>query len=134
MKQGCQPGIKKSRTLTVDSSRVVKHLGEGLGVYATPSMVADIESFCHSLLVDYLDEGEGSVGTHVDVKHLAATPEGMEVTLTAEITQLDRRLVTFHVEVHDPVEKVGVCEHSRFVVLLDMVKQRIGEKKSRAAE
>ncbi len=131
MKQSCRPGIKRTRKVIVDSSRAVRHLGEGLGVYATPAMLNDIEALCHDLLADHLDDGEGSVGTQVELKHLAATPEGMEVEISAEIVEVDRRAVVFRVTVRDPVEQAGQCRHGRFVVQLSKVKERIAEKRER---
>jgi predicted thioesterase len=63
-----------------------------------------------------LKPGQTTVGTRIDVAHLAATPEGMTVTITVELTAIDRRRLSFRFEVHDEVEKVGEGMHERFVI------------------
>ena len=128
MKETCKPGLRKTRRITVENERVVRHLGKELGVYATPAMVSDMERLCHDLLLEHVDEGEGSVGTRVDIQHLAPTPEGLWVELTATVTGVDRRAVTFEVTARDPVEQVGQCVHSRFVVQLAKTRERLAAK------
>jgi fluoroacetyl-CoA thioesterase len=132
MKESCKPGIKKTRRVTVDEARVTRHMDGKTGVYGTPFLVRDIESLCHDLLVEHLDNGEGSVGTRVDVRHLAATPEGLWVELTATVTEVDRRAVTFSVQGRDAMEEIASCTHSRFVVDLDKIKERLTAKIAKA--
>ena len=134
MKDSCTPGLEKNRRITVAGSRVIHHLGKDLGVYATPAMVADIEKLCHDLLQPHLDAGEGSVGTRVDIQHLAATPEGMRVELIARITGIDRRAVTFEVIARDPIDEIGRCVHTRFVVDLARVREKLAEKSALGRE
>ena len=128
MKESCKPGLEKTRRIVVEGERVVRHLGEGAGVYGTPMLVADIEKLCHALILEHLDAGEGSVGTRVDIQHLAATPEGMWVDITAKVTHVDRRAVTFDVIARDAVDEVGRCTHNRFVVELTKIKERLAAK------
>ena len=132
MKPSLQPGLETTRRFTVDAARVTRHLGEGMGVYATPAMVRDIEMTCRDFLLEHLDPGEDSVGTRVDVQHLAATPENLEVTVTARIAAVDRRAVTFEVVVRDPFDEVGRCTHTRFVVDLAKHKERLAAKIAKA--
>ena len=112
----------------VEGWRVARHLGAGYGVYSTPAMVHDMETLCGSLLMEHLDDGEHSVGTRVDIQHLAATPEGMWVDITAKVTHVDRRAVTFDVTARDAVDEVGRCTHNRFVVELTKIKERLAAK------
>ena len=134
MKETCIPGLQKTRRITVDDERVVRHMGKDLGVYSTPSLVKDIEGLCRDLLLEHLEEGEDSVGTRVDIQHLAATPEGMWVEITATVNAVDRRAVTFEVMAHDALDDVGRCTHSRFVVELARIKQQLTDKAMKASE
>jgi len=90
-----------------------------LPVFATPFMIALMENAAHKSLEVYLEEGEGSVGTALDVKHLAATPLGMEVYAECEIIEVDRRRVVFKVEAFDEKEKIGEGIHERYVVNIE---------------
>lgn len=132
MKASVEPGLRKMRRVTVASKRVTRHLGENLGVYATPAMVADMEMLCRDFLMEHLDAGEDSVGTRVDIQHLAATPEGMWVDITATITAVDRRAVTFEAVARDAFDEVGRCTHARFVVDVAKMKERLQAKIAKA--
>jgi predicted thioesterase len=132
MKASLKPGAEKTMNIVVDPTRAIRHLGEKEGVYATPSMVNDIEHVCRDLLLEHLDPGEDSVGTRVDVQHLAATPEGMAVEIRARISAVDRRAVTFEAVARDASEEVGRCTHTRFVVDVEKMKQRLAAKIAKA--
>lgn len=132
MKASLQPGHTKTQTITVDAARVTRHLGEHLGVYATPSMVNDIEMLCRNFLREFVDAGQDSVGTRVDIQHLAATPEGMPVEISVKVTAVDRRAVTFEAVVRDALDEVGRCTHQRFIVDLDKLKERLKAKIAKA--
>jgi predicted thioesterase len=101
-------------------------------VYATPRMVADVEYACRDFLLQHLDAGEDSVGTHVSVDHLAATPLGMEVTIEARVAEVERRRVVFEFSVKDPIEQCGRGKHVRFVVETAKSKERIAGKRAKA--
>lgn len=128
MKDSLKPGVSKTRRVRVDAGRATRHMGENLGVYATPAMIMDFEMLCRDLLLEHLDAGEDSVGTRVDVQHLAATPEGLEVELKATVAEVDRRAVTFEVSGHDGQDEIGRGRHYRFVVEVDKLKQRLQAK------
>lgn len=128
MKTSLTTGLQKTRRITAEGVRVTRHLGPHLGVYATPAMVNDMEMLCREFLLEHLDPGEDSVGTRVDVQHLASTPEGMWVEITATISHIDRRAVTFELTARDALDEVGRCTHSRFVVDIDKVKERVKVK------
>ena len=128
MKSGIQPGLETRQNITVDESRVTKHMGENLGVYATPFLIRDIERTCRELLQRYTGEGEDSVGTHIDIQHLAPALEGAEVTVEACVSDVDRRAVSFEVTVRDGYEELARGSHSRFVVDTAKLKQRLEAK------
>lgn len=134
MKNTLKLGLQKTSRITVDGTRVTRHMGETLGVYATPAMVNDIEMVCRDFLLEHLDAGEDSVGTRVDIQHLAATPEGMWVEITATVTTIDRRAVVLDAVARDPFDEVGRCTHSRFVVEVAKIKERLAAKIAKARE
>ncbi|OLB00963.1 MAG: hypothetical protein AUJ05_12435 [Candidatus Rokubacteria bacterium 13_1_40CM_3_69_38] len=111
------PGLKHSQSVKVTGDMTPRHLrGDPIRVLATPEMVRLIEQTAIQAVQPLLKPDQTTVGTRVDVAHLAATPEGMTVTVTVELTAVDRRRLTFRVEVHDEVEKVSEGTHERFVI------------------
>lgn len=131
MKNSIQPGLETTVHFTVDAGRVTRHMGADLAVYGTPALLRDIEHTCHELLQEHLDEGEDSVGTRADLLHLAPTLEGVEVTIVAKVTAVDRRAVTFEVTARDPYDELARCTHSRFIVDKDKLRERIESKAAR---
>jgi predicted thioesterase len=116
MKQSLKTGLTATARITVDGARTISFMSDEGRVYATPELVRDIEHTCRDLLLEHIDDGEDSVGTHIDVSHLAATPLGMWVEIAVTVTSLDGRAVSFDIDAHDPVEQVCRGSHSRFVV------------------
>jgi predicted thioesterase len=111
------PGLRHSQSFAVTEDMTPGHLrGDAIRVLATPTMVRLIEQTAILCVQPHLQPGQTTVGTVVNVKHLAATPEGMTVTVSVELTEVDRRRLGFAVEVHDELEKVGEGTHERFVV------------------
>lgn len=102
-------------------------------VYATPHMVSDVEYACRDFLLAHLDAGEDSVGAHVTIDHLAATPLGLEVTIEAKLAKVEGRRVTFEFSVRDPVEECGRGVHVRFIVDGAKTRDRLAAKRARAA-
>lgn len=88
----------------------------GMAVLATPALLAWMENVAYRLAQDYVQEGQTTVGVHADMGHLAATPVGMKVTVTATVIEVDGRKITFRIEASDEVEKIAACTHQRFVV------------------
>lgn len=110
-------GLTGSQTERVTPDRTAASVGSGLlPVYATPAMIALMERTASELVAPFLREGEATVGTSIEVKHLAATPEGMEVRCQCVLTAIDRRRLTFAIEVFDAVGLVGTTTHDRFIV------------------
>ena len=97
-------------------------------VFATGYMVGLMEWASIELLKPHLDDGEGSLGTHIDVSHVAATPPGFDVTVDTEVTKVDGRRVWFKIEANDGIDKIGEGRHERAVVVWQKFKARVAEK------
>lgn len=132
MKPSLKPGLETAKSIIVDEARCIGFMGKEGMVYATPRMVSDVEYTCRDFLLAHLDPGEDSVGAHVSIDHLAATPLGLTVRIEARIAELDRRKVTFEFSVHDPVEQVGRGKHVRFVVETAKTRERLAAKRAKA--
>jgi fluoroacetyl-CoA thioesterase len=112
-----QVGEKHETRVTVTKEMTAAAMGSGaLEVFATPSMIALMEGTAQATVQSLLEDGQGTVGTRIDVKHLAATPVGMKVTCVAEVTEVDRRRIVFSVKAYDEVELIGEGTHDRFVI------------------
>jgi predicted thioesterase len=132
MKGSLQKGLSFQRSVKVDESRCIGFMGREGMVYATPRMVSDVEYACRDFLLQHLDAGEDSVGTHVSIDHLAATPMGLEVEVSVEIAEIDRRKVVFGFSVKDSIEEVGRGTHVRFVVETAKTRERLAAKRAKA--
>ena len=112
-----QTGLTCKKKITVTPEMTAAAMGSGaLEVLATPSMIALMEGTAQEAVLNLLEDGQGTVGTRIDVRHLAATPVGMEVTCTAEVTEVDRRRIVFTVKAKDEKEVIGEGIHERFVI------------------
>ena len=110
-------GTKLEKTLLVDNEVTINFLGlEGARVLATPWMIGWMERTCRDAVFPLLEAGHDTVGTHVNVYHLAATPMGMTVTFKAEVIRVEGRRVNFKVEAWDEKEKCGEGTHERAIV------------------
>lgn len=132
MKDSLKAGVSGSATITVDRERTIDFMGEQARVYATPMLVRDIEMTCRDLLGRHLDPGEDSVGTRVEVDHLAATLMNMPVTIDVAITEVKGRAVTFEVSGRDGVEPICRGRHQRFVVDVATTEKRLATKAAKA--
>ena len=132
MKPSLKPGLTVRREVVVDEARCIGFMGKEAMVYATPRMVSDVEYTCRDFLLEHLDPGEDSVGAHVSIDHLAATPLGLKVTIEASIVEIDRRRVTFQFTVTDPIEPCGRGKHVRFVVETAKSRERLAAKRAKA--
>ena len=110
-----KPGLKAEIVRTVDDSLVVRHMG-GDGVLSTPNMIGLMERAGIEAVQKHLPEGHTTVGFEVHVRHLAPTPKGKKVTVTAELTEVDGRKLRFKVEAHDEDKKVGEGTHRRAII------------------
>ncbi len=110
-------GIKGKSSIKCDKSNCAITMGSGaLEVFATPSMVALMEKAAWESVQPYLEEGLGTVGTLMNVKHLAATPIGDEVTAETELVLVDGRRLVFSVKASDSVAVIGEGTHERFII------------------
>src|SRR5438093_13684921 len=110
-------GLTYSRTVTVTEDMTPVHLrADPIQVLSTPDMIRLIEGTAIDAVKPYLTAGQSTVGTRVDVAHLAATPVGMTVTITVELTEIDRRRLGFRVEVRDELAEAGKGTHERFII------------------
>jgi fluoroacetyl-CoA thioesterase len=103
-------------------------------VFATGNMIVLMEWTCTQLLAPHLDSGEGSVGVHVDVSHLAATLPGQTVTVDVECAAVTGLRVSFKVTAHDDIDLIGEGRHDRFVVMWDKFNARLAAKAAKVAE
>ena len=133
MKPTLAPGLTFTRHVTVDLARTIGFMGEDGRVYATPALISDIEYTCRDGILPHLDAGEDSVGTRVELDHLAPTLPGMAVAITAVVAEVTGRLVSFDVTARDPLEVIGVGRHVRFVVDTGRTRDRLRAKAARAA-
>lgn len=110
-------GIKGSCSILADESTSAKIMGSGtLDVFATPAMTALMEKTAWQSIAPYLQEGQGSVGTRLDITHDAATPLGMTVTCSSELIRIDGRRLVFEVTASDDKEIIGRGIHERFII------------------
>ena len=115
--ESLQVGIKGQRQAQVDEATAIHFLGEGgPHVLATPALIMNLEMISRDLAKEHLEHGYDTVGTHVDVKHLAATPAGMGVTYHSELIEVNGRNLRFRVEAYDEKEKVGEGFHGRAII------------------
>ncbi len=127
--EAIQPGLKGEVRLVVAEEHMAQHIGSGgVKVLATPQMVLFMERAGVAAVDHLLPEGHRTVGGHLDVRHLAPTPVGFEVTVTAELIEVEGRRLTFQVQAHDGVELVGKGTHQRFVIDLKKFGRRVAEK------
>ena len=110
-------GTSLEKRMVVDNGVAIDFLGvPGARVLATPWMIGWMERTCRDSVLPLLEAGHDTVGTHVDVHHLAATPMGMTVTFRAEVTSVEERRVNFRVEAWDEKQKCGEGTHQRAIV------------------
>jgi fluoroacetyl-CoA thioesterase len=117
---GTQPltvGRTHSRSVMVTDDMTPSHLrSEPIRVLSTPDMIRLIEQTAIEAVAPCLAPGQATVGTRVDIAHLAATPVGMTVTITVEVVEIDRRRLGFRVQVRDELDEAGKGTHERFIV------------------
>ena len=111
------PSLSAELSITVSEADTASRWGSGLvPVYSTPALVGLMEAAAVKALEGQLEAGKTTVGGHIDVHHLAATPVGMTVRARAELTAIEGRKLTFQVEAWDEAEKIGEALHERFLV------------------
>jgi|SRR5450631_1034900 fluoroacetyl-CoA thioesterase len=122
-------GMSAERTLVVPPERTVGHFVQGMPmVYATPMMILEMEMTSGDAINPHLEPGWITVGTEVDIRHLAATPAGAVVRTTARVIAVERRLIRFEVEAFDDKRRIGEGRHARGLVNLASFNQRFGTR------
>ena len=125
-------GVRGTKTVTVTEELTAARVGSGeLPVYATPALIALAEECAWKSVAGELEPGQGTVGTRMDLAHLAATPVGMKVTCETELTEVDRRRLVFSVRVSDETETVAEGTHERFIVDNDRFLRKAEAKKEK---
>jgi len=140
MKPSLKAGLKYSFSYKVHETKTVPHLylespelQAMPDVFATGFMVGLMEWTCVQLLEPHLDDGEGSLGTHIDVSHKAATPAGFTVTVDAECIEVRGPRAWFKVVAHDGVDEIGAGTHERFIVSWDRFNRGVASKLAKAS-
>ena len=136
MKDSLQPGLTHTLTYVVPESKTVPFLFPEAApfvsmpkVLATGFMVGLFEWACIELMAPHLDDGEGSLGIHVDFSHTAATPPGLTVTVNTRCTKVDGRKLEFEISGHDGVDEIGRGVHRRAVVRFSQFEERLVGKR-----
>jgi len=120
-------GMSAERRLVVPPERTVGHFVPGMPmVYATPMMILEMEMASGDAIRGHLDKGWVTVGTEVDIRHLAATPVGATVRTTAKVIAVERRVIRFEVAAFDGERKIGEGRHARGVVNVKNFSKRLG--------
>ena len=122
-------GIKGQAEALVEQEDTAKVVGSGdLLVYATPCMVALMEGAAWQSVAPFLAEGESTVGTRMDVKHLSATPVGMEVRAESVVTAVDGRKITFEIHAFDEAGEIGRAVHERVIIKTERFLEKCYDK------
>ena len=118
----------EARTMVTAENTALKFGSGTVNVYATPAMIWLMEKACVNCVDSSLPKGFSSVGTKVEIKHLAATPIGMEVVAEAELIESDGPRLKFRVTAYDSKEKIGEGTHSRYIIKLDEFQKKAESK------
>ena len=127
-------GATNEMTWTVEREHLASAFGSGLvEVLATPVLVGFCEECARTMVDPHLPPGRKTVGTSIRLDHVAATPLGMRVTVTAELVEIDRRRLRLEIEARDEIEPIGRATHERFIIDAHLFEERIREKSNRKA-
>jgi fluoroacetyl-CoA thioesterase len=127
-----RPGLMREITHKVEEKHLASRWGSGLAeVLATPVIVGFCEECSRLAMEDLLPPEMGTVGSAINLRHLAPTPLGMNVTVKAQLVELDGRRLRFSVEAWDEVERIAEGEHDRFIIDNDRFERGVSEKARR---
>ena len=126
-------GVEKERHLKVATNQTTSFLWEGENVLSTPSMISEMEETCRLLVKEQciVDSMWDSVGTLVNIKHLAPTPVGAEITLKAKVLSFEGRRVLFEVVASDAIERIGEGTHERSLIEVPKFRKKFVEKQTK---
>lgn len=123
-------GIKGKQEITVTQEQTAKVYGSGtLEVFGTPAMIALMENTALKSVAEHIGEGNGTVGTGLDVKHVSATPVGMKVICETELIQVEGRALTFDVKAYDECGLIGEGTHNRFIIVEEKFQAKANNKR-----
>lgn len=126
-----EAGITGKKSVVVTDEMTAQAMSSGtLPVYATPCMVALMEDTAKDSVAEWLEEGQGTVGTLVNVKHVSATPVGMEVTCETKLIEVDRKRLVFEVKAYDATGVIGEGMHERFIIENERFMQKAQAKRN----
>jgi len=111
--------IGESKVKVSKDNTALKYGSGTIDVFATPAMIGLMEKAAIEAVDNVLPDGFATVGTKIDVKHLAATPIGMNVTAKAELLEIDNKKLKFSVEAYDDIDKIGEGIHYRYIINLE---------------
>jgi len=138
MKDTLVSGLEYQHRFIVPESKIVRNLypeserfQDFPEVFATGFMVGLMEWACIELMAPHLDDGEGSLGVHINVSHEAPTPPGMTVSVEVRLDTIEKRILTFAVEAHDGLDRIGRGHHQRAIILLDQFNEKVAKKAMR---
>ncbi len=128
-----QPGLAKELTITVLPEHTAAAFDKKIPpVLSTPHLIGFLEGAAHAVIAGELDEGQSSVGSQICLRHMAATPVGMQVRIRVVLLDVDGRRLTYKVEAWDEVEKVAEGDHERFIIdwkrFVDKVEKKASQK------
>ena len=130
--QELKPGLQGTAEIVVGTRDTAPHVGSGkIGVLATPIMVNLMEAAALQAVERLMPPGHQTVGTHLDVKHFAATPVGLRVRARAELIRIDGRTLTFSIVAEDDRERIGEGTHERLIINVERFDQRMQKKLAR---
>jgi len=129
MGNSLEVGMTREIKVKSSSEHSAQHFYSNLpNVLATPILGGLMERVSAELIDEHLQPGQQSVGTSMNLKHLAPTPLGMQVRVTTEVTGVEGRKLTFRLEAFDDAEKIGEATHERFIIQADKFNARVAEK------
>jgi predicted thioesterase len=127
--QELKAGLTGTAEIVVGTRDTAPHVGSGkIGVLATPIMVNLMESAALQAVERFMPPGHQTVGTHLDVKHFAATPVGLRVRARAELVRIEGRTLTFRIHAEDERERIGEGVHERLIINVERFDQRMQKK------
>lgn len=134
MSPSLQPGLTRTERVTIDRDRTINFLGEDCRVYSTPKLLYDIEVACRNLLLAHGEPGRDSVGTRIELDHLAATLLGMWAEITVTLVEINGNAVMLEFSARDAIEEIARGRHHRFIVSPEKTAQRLRAKLAKAKE
>ena len=132
MNQPLQIGLSATRRVDIDAGRTINFMGSDCHVYSTPNLVYDVDLACRDLLLEHIEPGKGSVCTRVELDHVGPTLIGMWVDITVTLISINGGAVIFEFTATDALGEVARGKHSRFIVGIEKIAQRLKSKLARA--